>query len=167
MISLHQEEKIIAVIRRHHIWLVAKIFSFAVLLVSPIILYQFLSVLEKSLSFKIVYLNELYFFIVSVFYFVTWVYFFIDFLDYWLDVWVITNKKMVIIDQKGLFHRDISEVPIDKIQDIKTSTEGFLQTTVNFGSVSVQTASEEASFKFDSIPDPEKIKDILLKVMHK
>jgi hypothetical protein len=47
-----------------------------------------------------------------------WIFFFLDWTKYYLDVWYVTQKRIIIIDQKALFDREISNVRFDKIQDV-------------------------------------------------
>jgi membrane protein YdbS with pleckstrin-like domain len=172
MIPLNENENLILTLRRHSVWLVIKLISFAILLIGPAFIFGFLEYFKEPLSRLFIMINvsmleEVYLFVLSVFYVFVWLYFFVDFLNYWLDVWIVTDRRVVIINQQGLFRRNISEIPISKIQDISFSIHGFLETTLNYGTVSIRTASEQASFKLEEIAHPEKIKQDLLNLMHK
>jgi len=161
MLSLDPEEKIIIALRRYIIWLYIKIASFVFLLIIPLFFYLLTGVLEYRFSLDSALIDTFYGFFLSVYYVFLWVYFFVGFLDFWLDVWVITNHKITIINQVGLFNRAVAEISIEKIQDIKVEITGFLQTTLNYGSLSIRTASEETSFIFEGIAGPENVKNII------
>lgn len=88
--------------------------------------------------------------------------FFLVFIDYYLDAWIITDKRIVNIEQRGLFYRIISELELDKIQDITTEVSGVIPTFFNYGNVFIQTAAEKERFIFRKIPDPYKVKDVLM-----
>jgi len=172
MIPLHENETIVLTLRRHSVWLVVKLISLAVLLVGPALIYGLLEYFSEPASRLIVMPNlslikSVYVFAVSIIYIFVWLYFFVDFLKYWLDVWVVTDRRVVIINQQGLFRRNVSEIPISKIQDISFSVHGFLQTTLNYGTVFVRTASEQISFALEEVAHPEKVKQELLALMHK
>jgi uncharacterized membrane protein YdbT with pleckstrin-like domain len=92
-----------------------------------------------------------------VFSFLIWV-------DFYLDTWIITDKRIINIEQKGLFSRVNSELALDKIQDVTTDVTGLFPTLLNYGDVFVQTAAEKERFIFRKVPNPNKIKDLLMKL---
>ncbi|MEP7162226.1 MAG: PH domain-containing protein [Candidatus Moraniibacteriota bacterium] len=91
-----------------------------------------------------------------------WIYAFLIWIDYYFDVWIITNERVINIEQKGLFVREVSELKFSRIQDVTSEVEGLIPTVLNFGDVSVQTAAEEERFLFRQVPDPYRIKDVLM-----
>lgn len=91
-----------------------------------------------------------------------WLYAFLIWIDYFFDVWIITNERVINIEQKGLFVRSVSELKFSRIQDVTSEVSGMLPTILNFGDVKVQTASEEEFFLFRRVPDPYHVKDIIM-----
>lgn len=91
-----------------------------------------------------------------------WLYAFLIWIDYFFDVWIITNERVINIEQKGLFVRSVSELKFSRIQDVTSEVSGMLPTILNFGDVKVQTASEEDFFLFRRVPDPYHVKDIIM-----
>lgn len=83
-------------------------------------------------------------------------------IDYYFDVWIITNKRIINIEQHGLFSREISELELDKIQDVSADIMGIIPTFLNYGDVYVQTAGETERFEFKKIPNPYDIKDLIM-----
>ncbi len=81
-------------------------------------------------------------FVYSIWLLFLWILFFMEWTTYYLDVWYVTDKRIIIVDQKRLFHREISNVRFDKIQDVSITVPGFLSTLLDFGNIKVQTASE-------------------------
>jgi hypothetical protein len=81
---------------------------------------------------------------------------------YYLNVQIITNLRIVDIDQKGLFSRSIAELHIDKIEDVTSESNGALATVFQYGNVYVQTAGTVERFEFDHVPAPERIEKIIL-----
>ncbi|MEI6144248.1 MAG: PH domain-containing protein [Candidatus Berkelbacteria bacterium] len=76
------------------------------------------------------------------------------FVNYYLDVYIVTNKRIVDIKQKGFFSREIAELHLHQIQDVEAEVEGFLQTLIHFGSIHIQTAGERENFIFEDVPHP-------------
>lgn len=93
---------------------------------------------------------------------VVWLYAFLIWIDYFFDVWIITNERVINIEQKGLFVRSVSELKFSRIQDVTSEVSGMIPTILNFGDVKVQTASEEEMFLFRRVPDPYHVKDVIM-----
>jgi hypothetical protein len=83
--------------------------------------------------------------------------FFVSWLNYYLDVWVITNERIINITQQRLFHRIVSEQKLYRVQDVTWQIEGVLGNIFKFGNVTIQTAGEQGKFTFEHIPDPEAV----------
>ena len=101
-------------------------------------------------------------FIQNTFLLLLWLYAFLVWIDYYFDVWIITNERVINIEQKGLFVRSVSELKFSRIQDVTSEVRGMLPTILNFGDVKVQTASDEDFFLFRQVPDPYHVKDVLM-----
>lgn len=101
-------------------------------------------------------------FIQSTLFLFLWLYGFLVWIDYYFDIWIVTNERIVNIEQKGLFNRRISELRFSRVQDVTASVDGLIPTMLNFGDVSVQTAAEEERFVFRQVGDPFAIKDRIM-----
>jgi len=91
-----------------------------------------------------------------------WSFIFVVFIDYYLDVWIVTNERIVNVEQKGLFRREISELRFGIGLDLTTDSGGIAKTIFDFGDLYVQTAGKRERFLFKSIPHPERVRDIIL-----
>jgi len=78
--------------------------------------------------------------------------------------YVVTNQRVIRIDQLGLFNRQISEAEIDKIQEISTEIKGPIRTMLNFGDVKIQTASREGRVVLEDVVDPYDIQQQIVRV---
>jgi hypothetical protein len=76
------------------------------------------------------------------------------FVNYYLDVYIITNERLVDIKQNGFFRREIAELHLRQVQDVEARVEGFLGTMMHFGNVYIQTAGERENFKLEDVPHP-------------
>jgi len=94
-----------------------------------------------------------------------WLFGFFTFIDYYLDIWIITNKRIIDVRQEGFFSRTVSELKIAKIQDVTSELKGFFQFIFRYGDVHVQTAAEKQRFNFMQIPKPEQVRDIIIKLV--
>lgn len=87
-----------------------------------------------------------------------------QFTDYYLDTWIITNERIINIEQHGLFSRVISELHLADIQDVTSETTGFLSTFFSFGDVYIQTAAERERFNFKNVDNPDEVKEKIIKL---
>lgn len=76
------------------------------------------------------------------------------FVNHYLDVYIVTNKRIVDIKQNGFFNREIAELHLHQVQDVEARVEGFLQTMFHFGTIYIQTAGERENFVFQDVPHP-------------
>lgn len=88
-------------------------------------------------------------------------FFLLRWLSVYLDVGVITNQRVVDVDQRSLFNRNIAELDSKMIQDISADKSGLLQTVFDFGDVVIQTAGERPNFTLEGAPHPEQVVDLI------
>ena len=91
-----------------------------------------------------------------------WMKAFAVFTDYYLDEWSVTDRRIIAIDQRGFFSRETSSIRMEKIQEIEIDIAGLLETLLNFGTMRVETASAEPSLIIKGIPNPRRVKEIIL-----
>lgn len=92
---------------------------------------------------------------------------FLIFAFYYLNVHIITSVRVVDIDQEGLFAHTVSELHIDKIEDVTSKVNGVFGTLFNYGDVFVQTAGTLERFKFEDVPNPAEIEKTILNLYEK
>lgn len=81
---------------------------------------------------------------------------------YYLNIHIITSIRVVEIDQVGIFSHVVSELHIDKIEDVTSETNGLFGTIFDYGSVFVQTAGTKERFEFDNVPSPAAVEKLIL-----
>ncbi|OGZ60569.1 MAG: hypothetical protein A2919_01670 [Candidatus Spechtbacteria bacterium RIFCSPLOWO2_01_FULL_43_12] len=89
---------------------------------------------------------------------VIWIIFFIYWTNYYLDILIVTNKRVIDIEQRGLFSRDIAETSVVNIQDIKIEILGILATLWDFGNIHIQTAGETREMIVRDIANPHEVR---------
>jgi uncharacterized membrane protein YdbT with pleckstrin-like domain len=87
--------------------------------------------------------------------------------NYYLDVWTVTNKRLVTVDQQGLFHRDTGSFRLERLQDINVSIRGVLATFLKYGDLQAETASEDRDFVARGIPNPQELKALIFEAADK
>lgn len=92
---------------------------------------------------------------------------FLIFIFYYLSIQIITSIRIVDITQEGLFNHTVSELHIDKIEDVTSLTHGVFGTIFNYGDVYVQTAGTVERFEFLNVPNPAGIEKTILDLYEK
>ena len=99
---LDTDEKIIKVIHRHPLVFVFSIFGFVGAMVFPFAFYYFFSGLVLVQGEQIIYFLKILYYIWIL---VIWTVMYVSWTDYYLDTWTITDKRIIDINQNGLFSR--------------------------------------------------------------
>ncbi len=157
-------EHVVLLLRRH--WtIIAKdviqlvlALCFLPILLAVLLLYSDFTLFPGTLSFVIT-IEVLSLYIIFAFLF-----YFDSFVDYHLDIWVVTDGRIVSIEQNGVFRRIVSELNILQMQDVTSEVNGWLQTFLDFGQVYIQTAGEKQRFVFEEVAHPSEVAKVILQV---
>jgi hypothetical protein len=82
-------------------------------------------------------------------------------LDFYFDIIVVTDQRLVDIDQEQLFYRKISELNLKDIEDTSFVQKGFFQTYFSYGNITIQTAGEATNFIINNLKHPAEIARII------
>lgn len=164
LIHKKPDEHIVFQLRRHTVIFIADILLILVLATVPLGLYpvivnMFPSLTESQIFLPIVIL------IGSSYYLLIWLFFFVNFVDFYLDLWIVTNDRVLNIEQHGLFSRTVSELDLAQVQDVTSEQHGVFAWTFGYGTVYIQTAAERGRFIFEQVPEPEEIRKNLLSLV--
>ena len=163
MITFLENEKVILEKRRHWFVIVVESASlFLGMLLPPVAIAVMSSSVEAINSFIADYLAFVIFGI-AAWWQLLWMMFFITWTNYYLDVLIVTNKRVIDVEQLGLFSRDMVEVRLEKIQDVKIEVKGIIASLLRFGNVHVQTAGESREVVVRRIAEPHQVKEVITK----
>lgn len=162
MIEIGNDEKIIRIVRKHWFVLLGDVFFVLVALSLPVFALFLLGAAPFNFLFTFTgsttaFIGFLLFSWLLVIWMVAWHLW----TDYYLDVLIISNKRIFDIEQKGLFSRLSSSFRIDRIQNITVDQRGIIQTLLDFGTLRMETAGEREDFIANYIARPYEIKKFL------
>lgn len=160
MIELHPGEKIVLEVRRHWFSLLLETFFLVIFILVPFFILGFLSV---SRLVAIPKFTALFVFGSGAWLLVGWMLFFVIWTNYYLDVWIVTDTRIIDVEQHYLFSREISELRLEKIQDVTVEIRGLLATFLRFGDIHVQTAGDVKRFTMRGVPRPERVKEVIFR----
>jgi len=83
---------------------------------------------------------------------------------YW-NAFIITDVRVVDVDQRGLFDRVVSEATYDKVQDVSYHVKGFWGTILNYGTIIVQTAGAATNLELYFVRDPKEVHHLITVTM--
>lgn len=149
------DESTLVVLHRHWAPFCVEAFRFLALGLLPAavwVVWSTLSGIElqtNSLLFVIlIMLASLYYLFLLIVLYGFWI-------DYYLDMFLVTNKRVVDIEQDGLFSRTVAEQSIDRIQDVTSEIKGFFPSILRYGNIYIQTAGTQERFVFENVHNPE------------
>lgn len=156
------EERIIRIVRKHWFVLLSDLFVLVFFIGLPSIL---IFGAEKLVTAGIIAVSGSTIYAGGFFLFawlaIVWMIAWNIWTDYYLDVLIITDKRIFDIDQKGLFRRTSSSFRIDRIQNITVEIKGIIQTILDFGTLRLETAGEREDFVATFIKNPYEIKKFI------
>lgn len=160
MIKLEPNEKQILMVRRHWFVLAKPFVFFMLALILPTMVLSAAPSLFPALSAPnyepaLNFFLTLYFMGLFLFLFIFWV-------NYYLDVWIVTTQRLIDIEQKGLFSREIAEMRLSRIENVTVEVSGFIQTMLGFGDIKVETAGI-SKFIIKDAPRYYEVKNALLR----
>lgn len=161
-------ERVIMELRRHWFSFALTSAKYVLLLAAPALAYYLIEMFEISLwdhLYNGSMTEVITRLVISIYYLGVWVFWFYSWLDYYLDVWLITNERVVSLEQKGVFNRRVSELRLARVQDVSSHVKGLWETFLHFGDIRVQTAGEQPNFDFYEIPNPYEVSERLLRLV--
>ncbi|HVW82923.1 MAG TPA: PH domain-containing protein [Candidatus Paceibacterota bacterium] len=81
---------------------------------------------------------------------------------YFLNAWIITSLRIVEIEQRGFFNREVSSLLLNRVEDVTIDTRGLMHSLLDIGDINVQTAGAVDRFTMGNVPAPAQLRDLIL-----
>lgn len=93
-------------------------------------------------------------------------YVFYHWLIWHFDLYIITNQRVININQKSLFTKEVLELSYDKMEDVYFCVESFFGSLFGYGTVKILPRSNISYLKMDivNISDPQDIQKLILEL---
>jgi len=127
------DEKVIIMSRRHP-WVLVK--SGIVIVVIVVLIFLSFLIWGASLISSIALIGGLI--VIAIFSLIRW-------LIYINDFFILTNQRIISIEQRGLFFRRVSETELENIYNLVYEINGFFASLMNFGTIKISTVGDEIS----------------------
>lgn len=163
-LQFEPDEKILIKTRRHWFILFSHLFGLVVAALLPLILLIASRLFGDTLAFSFdPYVPELSF-LYAAWIFILWIGAFNEWTNYYLDIVTITNKRVIVVNQRGFFRRVVASFRLERLQDMEVDINGLIETLLDFGQLNAETAGSEGDeFKITGMPNPRGLKAMIVK----
>lgn len=167
-IELEPDENVLRTVRKHWFVITVELLSIVMMGFLPVIGCIVLLNLPFNLEIANLFADNM---AVIMFMLCTWLLLSVmaatvSWTHYYLDLWVITDRRIIVIEQISFFNRKVSNFRLERMQDIKVTISGIIPTLLNFGTIRAQTASAaESNFTSPALPDPRGLQSLIQTAM--
>ena len=158
------KETVVLFLRQHIIVNVPWIILAFLMIIAPTIIFPFfLNIIRITIHVPVGYI------IVAMiwWYVATFGFIVAKFLGWIINIYIVTNERIVDIDFYYLLYKHFSEAELNKIQDISYTSQGIFAAIFNYGNVTVETAGETPHLVFEMVPHPERVVGTIRTLMGK
>jgi len=92
--------------------------------------------------------------LVIVFWMIYSLFLYIEWLNHELDLYIITNNRIIWVDQIWFLDRKVSECNLWQVQEVWNQTKWLLPNLLNYWTITIQTAWNATNFIMDIAPSP-------------
>lgn len=82
------------------------------------------------------------------------------------DMLIVTTRRVVDVDQEGMFARTVNEIGYENIQDVSWSQKNPVDIVLNVGTVRVRTSSGSLTIEDHWLPHPKDIQQLTNDLAH-
>lgn len=163
--ELEPGEHVVREARKHWFLFASGLLPYAILMIIPFALPNLLTLFPAFAKYAayVDYSSPLSRALLGAWLLIIWTGAWGAFTRYFLDVWILTNKRLVDVDQKAYFSRQVSSLLLSRVQDVTITVKGVLPSLLGIGTINVQSAGAAEEFTMRGIPRPEQMRDLILK----
>jgi len=103
--------------------------------------------------------------LVIIFWMIYSIFLYIEWINHELDLYIITNNRIIWVDQVGFLDRKVSECNLGQVQEVWNETKWLLANLLNYWTIKIQTAWNATNFHMDLAPDPIKSSRKILNIV--
>lgn len=149
-------EKVLIFMRPHPVsFLDNLIFLIVAFLLPFIIIPVWLSTVERT---QVIIL-------ISCVYYLLWLDIaFIEWVKFYYSLIVVTEKHLIVVNQKGIFNRKILQCNLNELEESTSHMKGLMSNLFNYGTIEIQTAGPHDQILIKNIPNPFNISQRIMKL---
>jgi len=161
-LDLREGEYLVSIMRKHWFILFLQVIPFKILFLFPLFALALIPAvnMNDATVATIVFFCALWMLILLMVIFTIWT-------NYFLDIWIVTNHRIMDIEQRTLFNREVKTLRMETVQDVQTDRIGVFQEFLDFGTIRVQTAGTGGTdAKIIGIPKPGYERNLIMEQVH-
>lgn len=90
-----------------------------------------------------------------------------ELIDWLNDYYIVTTHRVIHIEKVAFFFEEHRESPIEKIQDVSLRIDNPIEQILDYGDLTISTASQADQIMFRYVPDPSDLQHIILNLKEK
>lgn len=163
--ELEPGEEVIRETRKHWFIFLLELLPYAVLALIPFVLPSLLALAPPLVPYaeRLTFTGPAARTLLGVWLLLVWMGAWGRFTRYYLNVWILTSQRIVTIKQRAFFNREVSSLLLPQVQDVTSTVSGLILSLLNIGNIKVQSAGADIEFTMRGIPEPEAMRDLILK----
>ncbi len=139
--NLRPWEKVIMLVKRH--WIVYIILW----------IYLLLNIIITVTIYSILWINSITHLANIIIWLIFSLFLYIEWLNHELDMYVVTNNRVIWIEQIAFLNRAVSECNLWQVQEVNSKTSWLFANILNYWTLSIQTAWNKTTLQMDFCPD--------------
>ncbi len=153
-------EKVLATIRKHWFILLQNTAGIVIVgIIPPLLTALFMGRVGGLPPATIL----LFIFLGCIWLLVVWMVLAVAWTNYYLDMWVITENRVIYIEQIRLFVREVRTLPHERMQDVSVRYSNIIETLLDFGTLRVQSAGAiQNDILMHGMPHPHDVRNLML-----
>ena len=134
-------EEVLMVVKRH--WIVYVM----------LFIYFFSGVIVTFMIFFFFWLNTWWYMLNIILWLILSIILYIEWLNHELDMYVVTNNRVIGLEQIAFLNRAVTECNLWQIQEVNSKAKWLLANIFNYWTLSIQTAGSKTTLKMEFCPD--------------
>jgi hypothetical protein len=154
-----EDEQVLLALRKHFVTNIPWILFGTILLALPCFLFYLFTF--TNLLQRFIIPSQMLIVLTLAYYLLTLCYLFVSYITWYYNTDLITDKKVVDINFQDIIYHDVAMTKLNLIEDVHYVQSGFFASVFGYGDVAVETAGKTLTFRFESVPNPERIVNLV------
>lgn len=82
-------------------------------------------------------------------------------------VFIVTERRLIVIRQNGYFDRHATELPFAKVHDVSYRVKGVFPTVFRYGTVIIESAGSDEPLEFERVARPAVLQGLLVELQER
>lgn len=161
-LTIHADEEVLLKVRKHWFMLLRAIGGVAIFGLVPFVFFGIIEVMMSPSINPFLHLYPFAALATAVWLLIVWIALAAVWTEHYLDLWIVTSKRIISVDQIGIFNRAVTSLSLERIQEITVTQENAIEAILQYGTIIIETAGSDAnSATMVGIPNPEAVRAVI------